>query len=82
MLTNGFPTCDQTLAGISGGQGVDAVRRVRDLISSVFDGDGVTSRHVWDVEHSVGPIPVVSDVCLLGFSLWVLQTRSQSLMCW
>lgn len=70
-------TCDETLAGVPGGQGVDAVRRVRDLVSSVFDGDGVTSRHVWYVGHRVRPVSVVSDVRLLGFSLRILRHRQE-----
>lgn len=65
-------TCNQTLAGITRGHGMDPVGRVRNLISSVLDGDGVTTRYVWNVGHGVCPVPVVPDVGLLEFSLWVL----------
>lgn len=69
-------TCDQTLAGVPGGQGMDAVRRVRDLISSVFDGDGVPSSHVRYVGHRVGPVSVVTDVRLLRFSFRILKMQT------
>lgn len=70
-------TCDQALAGVTRGRGVDAVGRVGDLVPPVLDGDGVASRGVRDVGHCICPIPVVPDICLLGFSLRILQTGSQ-----
>ena len=69
-------TCDQALAGVAGGQGVDAVRRVGDLVAAVLDGDGVAARHVGDVGHRVGPVPVVPYVGLLGLPFWVLGGRA------
>ena len=66
-------TCEQTLAGIAGGQGLDAVGRVRDFISSVLDSDGVRACGVRHVRHSVGAISVVLDGGLLGLALWVLE---------
>lgn len=71
-------TCDQTLAGISGGERVDAVWRVWDLVSSVLDGDGVASRHVRYIGNRVCPVPIVPDVRLLGFPLWILDTGTGS----
>lgn len=68
-------TCDQTLAGVSGGQRVDAVWRVGDLITAILDGDGVAASNVGDVGHSVGPVPVVSDGGLLGLPLRVLERK-------
>lgn len=70
-------TCDQTLASVSSGEGVDAVRGVWDLVSSIFDGDGVTARHVWHVGHRVRSVSVVPNVCRLWFSLWILQEHGQ-----
>lgn len=71
-------TCDQTLAGVPRGQGVDPVWRVRDLIAAVLDGDGVASGHVGDVGHRVRPVAVVPDVRLLRFPLRVLDTATGS----
>lgn len=68
-----FFTCESTLAGVSGGQRLDVVRGVGDLISSILDGDGVGAGGVGDVGHSVGSVPVVLDGSLLRFALWVLS---------
>lgn len=72
------PTCDKTLAGIPGGQGMDAEGRVGDLVATILDGDGVAAAHVWQVGHGVCAIPVVSDVGLLGLSLGVLGEMQRS----
>lgn len=66
-------TCDQTLAGISRGDGVNAIGGGWNLVSPVFDGNGVTARHVWYVGHRVRPVPVVPDVGLLWLPLWILE---------
>lgn len=66
-------TCDQTLAGISSGDGVNAIGGIWNLVSPVFDGDGVTARHVRHVRHCVRPVPVVPNVSLLWLSLWILE---------
>lgn len=66
-------TCDQTLAGISSGDGVNAIGGIWNLVSPVFDGDGVTARHVRHVRHSVCPVPVVPNVGILWLSLWILK---------
>lgn len=65
-------TCDQTLAGISGGSGVDAIRGIRNLVSSVFDGDGVSAGQVGKVRHRVSSVPVVPNVGFLWLPLWIL----------
>lgn len=74
----GEPTCDEALAGVPRGQGVDAEGRVGDLIAAVLDGDGVPAAHVWQVGHGVGAIPVVSDVGLLGLTLRILGEKRRS----
>lgn len=66
------PTCDEALAGIPSGEGMDAEGRVGDLVATVLDGDGVPAAHVWQVGHGVRAISVVSDVGLLGLTLGVL----------
>ena len=71
----GAPTCDQTLAGVPVGQGVDAVGGVWDLVSAVLDGDGVATRHIRHVGHGVRSVSVVADVGLLGLALWVLKAQ-------
>lgn len=68
-----FFTCDATFAGVPCGQGLDAVRGVRDLISSIFNGDGVGACGVWYIGDSVGAIPVVLDGCILWLALRVLS---------
>ena len=73
-----MPTCDQALAGISGRHGMDAVRRVRDLVSAIFDGDGVASGHVWHVGHRVRPVSVVTDVGLLRLAIRVLRSNTHT----
>lgn len=65
-------TCDEALAGIPSGEGVDAEGRVGDLVATVLDGDGVPATHVGQVGHGVRAISVVSDVGLLGLTLRVL----------
>lgn len=65
-------TCDGALAGVPSGHGPDAVGRVRDLIATVLDQDGVSTSHVWHVGHQVGAVVVVPDVGLLGLPLRVL----------
>lgn len=67
-------TCQETLAGISSGQRLNAVRRVRNLISSVFDGDGVGASGVRHIGDRVGAVPVVLDGGVLWFALRVLTT--------
>lgn len=64
-----------TFAGISCGQRLDAVRGIRNLISSIFNGDGVGSCRVRDIGHCVGAVPVVLDGCVLGLALWVLSVK-------
>lgn len=73
----GSLTCDKTLASIPSWQGMDAIRGIRDLISPIFDSDGVTPCHVWYIGHCVRPISVVPDVRLLWFSLRILKTHGQ-----
>ena len=71
------PTCEEALAGVAGGQGLDAVGRVRDLVPSILDGDGVVPDGVRYVGHSVGAVSVVLDAGLLGLAfrvLWTTQT--------
>lgn len=51
---------------------MDAIRGIRDLVSSVFDGDGVAARQVGNIRHRVRPVPVVPNVGFLRLSLWVL----------
>lgn len=65
-------TCDGALAGVSGGQCPDTVGGVWDLIPSVLNEDGVSAGHVRNIGHQVGPVMVVTDVCLLRLPLWVL----------
>lgn len=65
-----------TFAGVSCGQGLDAVRGVWDLISSVFDGDGVGACRVWYIGDSVGAVPVVLDGGILWLSLRVLSIEN------
>lgn len=79
MALAGAPsrTCDGALAGVSGGNGPDAVGRVRDLIAAVLDQDGVSASHVWHVGHQVGPVVVVPDVGLLGLPLRVLSDYTE-----
>lgn len=72
------PTCDEALAGVAGGKGVDAEGRVGDLVAAVLDGDGVAAAHVWQVGHGVCAVPVVSDVGLLGLPLGVLRGKQRS----
>lgn len=68
-----FFTCKATFAGISRGQGLDAVWGVRNLISSIFNGDGVGACRVRYIGDSVGAVPVVLDSCILWPALWVLS---------
>lgn len=68
-------TCDRAFAGISSGQGPDTVGRIRNLIASILDEDGVSARHVRHIRHQVGPIVVVTNVRLLEFSLWILRRK-------
>lgn len=72
------PTCDETLAGIPRGQGMDAEGRVGDLVTTVLDGDGVPATHVRQVGHGIRAIPIVSDVGFLGLSLRVLGEKQRS----
>lgn len=51
---------------------MDAIWGIWNLVSSVFDGDGVTACRVWDVRHRVRSIPVVPNVGFLWLSLWIL----------
>ena len=69
------PTGDSAFAGVSCGQGSDAIRGVGDLVSAVLNEDGVAAGHVRHVGHQVGSILVVPDVGFLGFPFWVLQVR-------
>lgn len=71
-------TCNKALAGIPCRQGMDAEGRVRDLIATVLDGDGVPTTHVGQVGHSICAIPIVSDVGLLGFTLGILEEKERS----
>lgn len=71
-------TCNEALAGIPCRQGMNAEGRVRDLIPTILDGDGVSAAHVWQVGHRVCAIPIVSDVGLLGFALGVLGEKERS----
>ena len=71
-------TCQQTLAGVTGGQGLDAVGRVRDLVSPILDGDGVVPGGVRYVGHGVGTVSVVLDAGLLRLAFWVLRTCDSS----
>lgn len=71
-------TCNKALAGIPCRQGMNAEGRVRDLVTAILDGDGVSATHVWQVGHSVCAIPIVSDVGLLGFALRVLGEKERS----
>ena len=73
-----MPTCDQALAGVPSGQGMDAEGRVGDLIAAILDGDGVPATHVREVGHGVRAIPIVSDVGLLGLTLRVLGEEQRS----
>ena len=73
-----MPTCDEALAGVPRGKGMDAKGRVGDLITPVLDGDGVAATHVWQVGHSGRAIPVVSDIGLLGLTLGVLGEKQRS----
>lgn len=66
-------TCNGALAGVSGGNGPDTVGRVRDLVATVLDQDGVSTSHVWHVGHQVGAVVVVPNVGLLGLPLRVLS---------
>lgn len=66
-------TCDQTLAGISSGECVNAKWGIWNLVSPIFDGDGVTARHVRHVRHCVRSVPVVPNVGLLWLPLWILE---------
>lgn len=68
-----FFTCDTTFAGVSCGQGLNAVWGVRNLISSIFNGDGVGACRVRYIGDSVGAVPVVLDGCILWLALWVLS---------
>ena len=72
-----MPTCDQALAGIPSGQGMDAEGRVGDLVAAILDGDGVPAAHVREVGHGVCAVPVVSDVGLLGLTLRVLGEKQR-----
>lgn len=69
-----FFTCEETFAGVSCGQGLDAVWRVRNLIPSIFNGDSVRACRVRHIGDSVGAVPVVLDGCILWLALWVLTT--------
>lgn len=51
---------------------MDAIWGIRNLVSSVFDGDGVTACQVWDIRHRVSSVPVVPNVGFLWLSLWIL----------
>lgn len=68
-------TCDQAFAGIPRRQGVDAVGWIWNLISTVLDGDGVASRHVWHIGHRVGSISVIPDIGFLRLPLGILEGR-------
>lgn len=68
-------TCEKTFAGVSSGQRLDAVRGVGNLISSIFNGDGVGPGRIRDVGHSVRPIPVVLDGCVFWLALWILSIQ-------
>lgn len=52
---------------------MNAIGGIWNLVSPVFDGDGVTARHVRHVRHRVRSVPVVSNVGLLWLSLWILE---------
>lgn len=69
-------TCEETFAGVSCGHGLDAVRRVRNLIPSIFNGDSVGACRVRHIGDSVGTVPVVLDGCILGLALWVLSMEN------
>lgn len=77
-----FFTCEETFAGISCGQGLDAVWRVRNLIPSIFNGDRVGACRVRHIGDSVGAVPVVLDGCILWLALWVLTTAKSSYFRW
>lgn len=74
-----FLTCEATLAGVSCGKGLDAVWGVRDLISSIFNSDGVGACRVRHIGDSVGAVPVVLDCCILWLSLWILSIHNMEL---
>lgn len=67
-----FFTCEETFAGVSCGQRLNAVWGVRDLISSIFNGDSVGTCRVWYIGDSVCAIPIVLDGCILWLAFWVL----------
>ena len=71
-------TSETTFAGISCGQGLDAVWRVGNLIPSIFNGDGVGPCRVRHIRHCVGAIPVILDGCILWFALRVLSVSKTS----
>lgn len=68
-----FFTCEETFAGVSCRKGLDAVWGVRNLISSIFNGDSIWACRVRHIRHSVGAVPVVLDGCILWLALWVLS---------
>lgn len=76
-LRRPLSTCQQTFAGISSGQRLNAVRRVRNLISSVFNGDCVRAGRVGHIGDGVGAVPVVLDGGVLRFALRVLTTAKR-----
>lgn len=72
-------TCHGALAGIPARGSADSVGRGGDLVTAVFDDDGVAAHLVRHVGHLVGAVIVVMDTGLLRLAVLVLEgSRAES----
>lgn len=71
-------TADAAFAGVSGRRGADSERRRWDVITPVFNDDGVASSPVGDVRHQVFTVAVVMDTRLFRFTVRILRNREES----
>lgn len=58
---------------------MNAIGGVWNLVSPIFDGDGVTARHVWHIRHCVRSVPVVPNVGPFWLSLWILELANKQI---
>lgn len=80
-MTCALHTCDCAFAGISCGQGSDAIRGVWYFITTILDENGVTASHVRHIGHKVRPILIITNVSLLWLPFRVLTQALRTKQC-